>query len=62
VRVVGPAGVLLAAAVLLGRSPEPAGKTVINVRLRDQQVAAAYRPLVRALPQAQHAANAASER
>lgn len=35
--------VLLAAAVLLGRSTEPAGRTVVTVRLWDEQVAAAYR-------------------
>ena len=35
--------VLLVAAVLLGRSGEPAGRTVVTVRLWDEQVAAAYR-------------------
>ncbi|MGV0745784.1 ABC transporter substrate-binding protein [Mycolicibacterium sp. XJ870] len=35
--------VLLVAAMLLGRSTEPSGKTVVTVRLWDQQVAAAYR-------------------
>ena len=35
--------VLLVAAVLLGRSTEPAGRTVVTVRLWDEQVAAAYR-------------------
>jgi multiple sugar transport system substrate-binding protein len=35
--------VLLVAAVLLGRSVEPAGRTVVTVRLWDEQVAAAYR-------------------
>ena len=35
--------VLLAAAVLLGRTSEPAGRTVLTVRLWDQQVATAYR-------------------
>ncbi|HEX5143674.1 MAG TPA: sugar ABC transporter substrate-binding protein [Mycobacterium sp.] len=35
--------VLLGAAVLLGHNTEPAGKTVLTVRLWDQQVAAAYR-------------------
>ena len=35
--------VLLVAAVLLGRSAEPNGRTVITVRLWDEQVAAAYR-------------------
>lgn len=35
--------VLLAAAVLLGRSTERWGKTVVTVRLWDEQVAAAYR-------------------
>ncbi|MDH6245801.1 sugar ABC transporter substrate-binding protein [Mycobacterium sp. OTB74] len=35
--------VLLVAAVLLGRSDEPSGKTVVTVRLWDEQVAAAYR-------------------
>ena len=35
--------VLLAAAVLLGRSAEPHGRTVVTVRLWDEQVAAAYR-------------------
>jgi multiple sugar transport system substrate-binding protein len=35
--------VLLVAAVLLGRSAEPHGKTVVTVRLWDEQVAAAYR-------------------
>ncbi|MGB8406311.1 MAG: extracellular solute-binding protein, partial [Mycobacterium sp.] len=35
--------VLLVAAVLLGRSDEHVGKTVVTVRLWDQQVATAYR-------------------
>jgi multiple sugar transport system substrate-binding protein len=35
--------VLLVAAVLLGRSAEPRGRTVVTVRLWDEQVAAAYR-------------------
>ncbi len=35
--------VLLVAAVLLGRSSEPGGRTVVTVRLWDEQVAAAYR-------------------
>ena len=35
--------VLLAAAVLLGRTSEPVGRTVLTVRLWDQQVATAYR-------------------
>jgi multiple sugar transport system substrate-binding protein len=35
--------VLLAAAMVLGRTAEPAGKTVVTVRLWDEQVAAAYR-------------------
>ncbi|OBB18021.1 sugar ABC transporter substrate-binding protein [Mycobacteriaceae bacterium 1482268.1] len=35
--------VLLVAAVLLGRSPERAGRTVVTVRLWDEQVAPAYR-------------------
>jgi multiple sugar transport system substrate-binding protein len=35
--------VLLVAAVLLGRTTEPAGRTVVTVRLWDEQVAAAYR-------------------
>ena len=35
--------VLLVAAVLLGRSAEPSGRTVITVRLWDQLVATAYR-------------------
>lgn len=35
--------VLLAAAVLLGRTSEPTGRTVLTVRLWDQQVATAYR-------------------
>src|SRR5262249_32810040 len=35
--------VLLAVAMLLGRSGEPAGRTVVTVRLWDEQVAAAYR-------------------
>jgi multiple sugar transport system substrate-binding protein len=35
--------VLLVAAVLLGRSTEPTGRTVVTVRLWDEQVAAAYR-------------------
>jgi multiple sugar transport system substrate-binding protein len=35
--------ILLAAAVVLGRSTEPAGRTVVTVRLWDEQVAAAYR-------------------
>jgi multiple sugar transport system substrate-binding protein len=34
---------LLVAAVLLGRSAEPSGKTVVTVRLWDEQVATAYR-------------------
>ncbi|MGE5697021.1 MAG: ABC transporter substrate-binding protein [Candidatus Sericytochromatia bacterium] len=34
---------LTTAAVLLGREPEPAGRTVVTVRLWDQQVAQAYR-------------------
>ncbi len=35
--------VLLASAVVLGRETEPGGRTVVTVRLWDQQVAAAYR-------------------
>lgn len=35
--------VLLVAAVLLGRTTEPEGRTVVTVRLWDSQVAAAYR-------------------
>jgi multiple sugar transport system substrate-binding protein len=35
--------VLLIAATLLGRSTEPGGRTVVTVRLWDEQVAAAYR-------------------
>ncbi|MBU8821687.1 ABC transporter substrate-binding protein [Mycolicibacterium goodii] len=35
--------VLLVAAALMGRTTEPAGKTVVTVRLWDPQVAAAYR-------------------
>lgn len=35
--------VLLAVAVLLGGSTDPAGRTVVTVRLWDEQVAAAYR-------------------
>jgi multiple sugar transport system substrate-binding protein len=35
--------VLLLAAMLLGRSAEPSGRTVVNVRLWDEQVTAAYR-------------------
>jgi multiple sugar transport system substrate-binding protein len=35
--------VLLVAVVLLGRSTEPTGRTVVTVRLWDEQVAAAYR-------------------
>ena len=35
--------VLLIAAVLLGRTAEPAGRTVVTVRLWDEQVATAYR-------------------
>jgi multiple sugar transport system substrate-binding protein len=35
--------VLLVAAVLLGRSTEPSGQTVVTVRLWDEQVATAYR-------------------
>ena len=35
--------VLLAAAMLLGRSGEPSGRTMVTVRLWDEQVAAAYR-------------------
>ena len=37
------AAVLLVAAMLLGRSAEPGGRTVVTVRLWDEQVAAAYR-------------------
>ena len=37
------AAVLLAAAVVLGRTGEPSGRTVLTMRLWDQQVAAAYR-------------------
>jgi multiple sugar transport system substrate-binding protein len=35
--------VLLIVAMLLGRSDEPGGRTVVTVRLWDEQVAAAYR-------------------
>ena len=35
--------VLLVAAMLLGRSAEPGGRTVVTIRLWDEQVAAAYR-------------------
>src|SRR5690348_14396752 len=35
--------VLLATAVLLGRSTEPTGRIVVTVRLWDEQVAEAYR-------------------
>jgi multiple sugar transport system substrate-binding protein len=35
--------VLLVAALMLGRSAEPSGRTVVTVRLWDEQVAAAYR-------------------
>lgn len=35
--------VLLAAAVVLGRTAEPTGRTVVTVRLWDEQVATAYR-------------------
>ncbi|GAC1395897.1 MAG: sugar ABC transporter substrate-binding protein [Mycobacterium sp.] len=35
--------VLLVAAMLLGRSAEPGGRTMVTVRLWDEQVAAAYR-------------------
>ena len=35
--------VLLVVAILLGRSDEPGGRTVVTVRLWDEQVAAAYR-------------------
>jgi multiple sugar transport system substrate-binding protein len=35
--------VLLVAAMLLGRTAEPSGKTVVSVRLWDEQVASAYR-------------------
>jgi multiple sugar transport system substrate-binding protein len=35
--------VLLVAAMLLGRSTEPSGRTVVTVRLWDEQVATAYR-------------------
>jgi multiple sugar transport system substrate-binding protein len=34
---------LIAAAVVIGRDTEPRGRTVVTVRLWDQQVAAAYR-------------------
>jgi multiple sugar transport system substrate-binding protein len=37
------AALLIAAAVVIGRDTEPRGRTVITVRLWDQQVAAAYR-------------------
>ena len=37
------AAVLLGIAVAMGRTSEPAGRTVVTVRLWDQQVAAAYR-------------------
>ena len=37
------AALLIAAAVVIGRDTEPAGRTVVTVRLWDQQVAAAYR-------------------
>ena len=43
--------VLLVAAVLLGRSTEPSGKTVVTVRLWDPQVAAAYRASFNAFSQ-----------
>ncbi len=35
--------ILVASAVLLGRDTDPSGRTVVTVRLWDQQVAAAYR-------------------
>jgi multiple sugar transport system substrate-binding protein len=35
--------VLLIVAMLMGRSDEPSGRTVVTVRLWDEQVAAAYR-------------------
>ena len=41
--VVALAVALFAAAVLLGRDAQPTGRTVLTVRLWDQQVAAAYR-------------------
>lgn len=41
--VVALAVVLAGAVVVLGRSADPAGRTVVTVRLWDQQVAAAYR-------------------
>ena len=41
--VVALALVLVAAVLALGRSTEPSGRTVVSVRLWDQQVAAAYR-------------------
>jgi multiple sugar transport system substrate-binding protein len=37
------AALLIAAAVVIGRNTEPPGRTVVTVRLWDQQVAAAYR-------------------
>jgi multiple sugar transport system substrate-binding protein len=37
------AALLIAAAVVIGRDTEPRGRTVVTVRLWDQQVAAAYR-------------------
>ncbi len=43
VALVAVMAVLLAAAVVLGRTAEPSGKTVVTVRLWDPQVAAAYR-------------------
>ncbi|WP_280831919.1 ABC transporter substrate-binding protein [Mycolicibacterium frederiksbergense] len=43
--------VLLVAAVLLGHTTEPTGRTVVTVRLWDEQVAAAYRDSFKAFSQ-----------
>ncbi|HYR14047.1 MAG TPA: extracellular solute-binding protein, partial [Mycobacterium sp.] len=43
VAVAATMAVLLVAAMLLGRSDEPSGRTVVTVRLWDEKVAAAYR-------------------
>ncbi len=43
IALVAVAALLIAAAVVIGRDTEPRGRTVVTVRLWDQQVAAAYR-------------------
>lgn len=43
ISILAVAALLIAAAVAIGRTTEPRGRTVVTVRLWDQQVAAAYR-------------------